>query len=70
MIKIKINEVLENQEKTVYWLAKEIGMSQWNLSKIVKNQTQQIKFEVLDKICNILDCKLEDIIEHVKNTEE
>lgn len=66
MIKIKLQEVLDEQEKTVYWLAKQTGISQNSLGKIVKGETTSIRFDVLDNICNALQCRVEDIIEHKK----
>ena len=38
------------------------GMSMATLAKISKNQ--YISMETLDKICNVLDCKIEDVIEY------
>lgn len=38
------------------------GISSATLAKISKNE--YISMEALDKICNALECKIEDVIEH------
>lgn len=38
------------------------GISSATLAKISKNE--YISMEALDKICNVLECKIEDVIEH------
>ncbi|MDR5659253.1 helix-turn-helix transcriptional regulator [Serpentinicella sp. ANB-PHB4] len=44
------------------------GISNQTLSRLSKNQ--YISMEVLDRICNCLECNVEDIIEHIKIDEE
>ncbi len=61
-INIKINELLEEKQKTRYWLAKEIGMTHQNLTKLANNQTESIKFDYLEKICDVLECSPNDIL--------
>lgn len=41
-----------------------VGFSNQTLSRLSKNHN--ISMEVLDRICNCLDCEIEDIIEHIK----
>jgi len=67
MIEIRLKEVLEQQEKTVYWLFKQTGISQNSLGKLVKGETTSIRFDVLDNICIALNCEVGDIIKHVSN---
>lgn len=62
MIKVNLEEVLQEQGKTAYWLSKQTGISQNSLSKIVKNETTGINFDTLEKICLALDCSIEDIL--------
>lgn len=55
---------------------KEKGISQYDLSTKYKvnnallhklRHNLNIEAFTLDKLCNILDCKIEDIMEHVKD---
>ncbi|HBF3155504.1 TPA: helix-turn-helix transcriptional regulator, partial [Clostridioides difficile] len=41
---------------TRYWLAKQIGMTHQNLTKLANNNTNSIKFDSLEKICMALKC--------------
>lgn len=45
-------------------LCQMLGCSKATIAKISKNQ--YISMEVLDRICILLDCKIEDVIEHNK----
>lgn len=61
-MKVTLNEILEKQEKTLYWLSKETGSTWQTLKKFANNETDSIKFSVLDKICIALECEIEDIL--------
>lgn len=63
MITIHIDEVLKNKGKTVYWLAKELKCNYNNINKLVKGETDSIKFNMLENICTMLECDLGDILE-------
>lgn len=62
MLKLKVKEVLENQNKTPYWLSKQTGISPNNIGKICNGETINIRFDTLEKICKALDCTPNDII--------
>lgn len=56
-----INELLEKRDRTRYWLAKEIGISYAAMTKLANNQTESIKFETIENICNKLGCSLTEL---------
>jgi putative transcriptional regulator len=62
-LKIRLQEILENQNKTIYSLSKEIGVAQNNLSKIVKGETTSIKYDILENLCIALKITPNDIFE-------
>jgi putative transcriptional regulator len=62
-MKIKIKELLDIQGKSVYWLSKETNISQNSLGKIVKGETDSIRFDNLQRICQSLNCTPNDIID-------
>lgn len=66
MVKFNVDEILQEQGKTVYWLSKQTGISQNSLGKIVKNETTGINFDTLEKICLALDVDISDVLELVK----
>ena len=46
-------------------LRQAIDISQGTLAKL--SNGGNVSLDVLDKLCNYLDCEIEDIIEHIKN---
>jgi putative transcriptional regulator len=62
-MKILIDELLIKKNKTRYWLSKKIGITYPNLCKLCNNKTTSIKFEFLEKLCDVLECTPNDIFE-------
>jgi putative transcriptional regulator len=62
-MKIKLQEILDSRNISVYSLSKEIGVTQNNLGKLIKGETTSIKYDILEKLCNILDITPNDIFE-------
>ena len=61
MLSLKINKILEEQNKTPYWLGKQTGISQNNILKICNGETSTIRFDTLEKICKALNCSINDL---------
>lgn len=61
-VNIQINKLLDEKGKTRYWLAKSVGVSHQNLTKLARNETTSIKFSLLEDICNALECSPNDIL--------
>lgn len=61
-INIKIDELLQDKNKTRYWLHKETGITYANISKLCEGHTKSINFTVLEKVCEALKCEPKDII--------
>lgn len=61
MLALKINEILKQQNKTIYWLGKQTGISQNNIGKICNGETSTIRFDTIEKICKALNCSINDI---------
>lgn len=57
-----INKLLEEKNKSCYWLAKQCDMSQNNMAKICNGETKSIRFDTLEKICIALECTPNDLI--------
>lgn len=49
MLSLRINEILEQQGKTPYWLGKQTGISQNNILKICNGETSTIRFDTIEK---------------------
>ena len=61
VLSLRVNEILKQQGKTMYWLGKQTGISQNNIAKICNGETSTIRFETLEKICIALNCSINDL---------
>lgn len=61
-MKINIDELLKQNNKTRYWLAKEIGISYPTMKKLADNETEATKFETIENICIALKCTPNDLL--------
>lgn len=57
MIKLNVLEILKKKGKTKYWLFNQLDMSYTNFNNIIMNKTKSIKYENIEKFCDILDCE-------------
>lgn len=71
-MKLRVLEILKEQNRTKYWLNNQLGLSYQNFNKLVYNQTKGIKFENLQALCDILKCTPNDLFEdyHDKQSEK
>ena len=67
MIKLNVLKLLEENQKTKYWLYKQMGMSYQNFNKMVNNQTKSIRYENIETICLLLNCTPNDLFEITKD---
>ena len=63
MVRLRIQEILEEQGKTRYWLNKRMDMHYVSFKKMIENQTDSIHFETLDKLSHILNVPIGDLFE-------
>ena len=67
MIKNRINELLKEQERSFYWLAKETGISHTTLWRLKKGKAQGITFDTLETISMTLKCQPGDVLKLGRN---
>lgn len=63
----KLFKVLENKNIKKIDLQKNIGLSSTTIAKLSKNEP--LSLEVLEKICQYLNCQIGDIVEFKKENE-
>lgn len=66
MINNNFSRILGERLLKISKISKDTGISRTTLTNIYYKRCTYISFDVLDKLCNYLDCKLEDIIEYKK----
>ena len=64
-IKIKIGEVLKDRKISKTQLTYLAFVQRGQLKKLMDGEAARVDFDVLARICNALDCKIEDILEYV-----
>ena len=64
----KLCKLLIDKDMKKTEFAKKIGIGQNTLAKLSKNEN--VSMDVLIKICEGLDCRIEDIVEFVKEDKE
>lgn len=63
MLRLRVNEILKEQNRTAYWLAKQTGISPNNIGKICNGETNTVRFDTIEKICKSLNCSVNDLFE-------
>lgn len=61
MIKLNVLALLEERQKTKYWLWKQLGMSYQNFNKMVNNETKSIRYDTIEALCAIFECEPNDL---------
>ena len=64
MIKVKLLDILKKEERSLNWVSTKTGISYSTLHKLSSGDTKSVSFDVLDKICSLFKCNIEDILEH------
>ena len=53
MVYLKVKELLEEKGKSKYWLVKKMEANYKVVSDMVEGETAGIRFQTIDKLCNI-----------------
>jgi putative transcriptional regulator len=67
MIEYRLRAVLKERGRTLYWLAKQLDLNESALSKAASGKTSGLKFEVLDRICDLLEIQPGELLLHIPN---
>ncbi len=71
MLKLNVINLLEKKGKSKYWLFNQLNqlgnISYTNFNNIVMNKTNSIKYENIDKFCQILECEPNDLFLKTEN---
>lgn len=67
MIYFRIKELLKQKKKSKYWFIKNMEGGYQSLSHLMDNKTKAIHFETLEKMCDLFDCEIGELIEIKKD---
>ncbi len=65
MLRLRVLDILDEQNHTKYWLFKQMDLSYQNFDRMVNNETKSIRFENLEKLSTILGCSISDLFEQL-----
>ena len=70
MIRLRVLEILEEQNHTKYWLYKQMDLSYQNFNRMIMNETTSIRFDNLEKLSKLLQCSIDELFEITEEAEE
>lgn len=69
MIKVKLDELLDEKNITILQLSEASGISRSTLNSMVNGTTKGIQFSTIETICNFFKCNINDLIEFTPTVE-
>ena len=66
-VRLKLKDVMEEQKSSINKLACRAEMQRTQLKAYMNNEIQRVDLAVMARLCYVLDCKLSDLIEYVKD---
>ena len=63
MIVVRLDRIMADRKMSLRRLAKEIQISEVNLSRIKTGSVKSIRFDTLNKLCKALSCTPKDILD-------
>lgn len=67
MIVINLDVMLAKRKMSVTKLSEQVGITIANISNLKTGKARGIRFETLNKICQVLECQPSDILEYRKD---
>lgn len=64
-MKIKVSTIMDKENVSVYELSKETGLKHQTVKAYYNNNPlTKVDMDVLAKMCYVLDCKIDDVLEY------
>ena len=64
-VKIKLDELIKKSGISKNKLSHRAEMQRTQINNYCKNEITRLDIDVLARICSVLDCKIEDLLEYV-----
>ena len=61
LIKLNVQNILDEQKKTRYWLVKNMESNYETVNRICDNKAVALQLETIEKLCLLLDCSPSDL---------
>lgn len=69
-IKICLDGLMNSKNISTYELSTKSGIRFQTIQSLRKEESTRINFDVLSKLCYMLDCNIEDIIKYIPSKHE
>lgn len=63
MIKIKLREIMWEKNLSAVKIQQKTGIHPTTISKIINGKNSNFGLDTLDKLCDVLDCSVSDLLE-------
>lgn len=67
MIKVHLSRIMGEKRINIAVLSRLTGLHRNGIAKLYNEETDGVKFDTLNRICEVLDCEIQDIIEFIKD---
>lgn len=67
MIRIHLSKLLGIKRWSQAELARRTGIRRATINEMYHELAERVNLEHIDKICDILECRIEELIEHIPN---
>ncbi|MEC1757353.1 helix-turn-helix domain-containing protein [Schinkia azotoformans] len=68
MIKVHLSKIMGEKRLKIVDIANMTGLHRNGITRLYNEETDGIKFDTLEKICNALDCDISDVLEIIPDT--
>ena len=62
MIKFNIEKLLIENNRTKYWLCKQMNITSRNINRLIKGDTTSISFKYIEEFCKYFNCTPGELI--------
>ena len=69
-IRINLDILMSKRKMRLKTLAKEVGITEANLSVLKNGKAKAVRLSTLDKLCEVLECQPGDILEFEANVHQ
>ena len=61
MVKVNLEKLLKQNNRSKYWLCNKMNITMHNLNKVLLNETTSISFKYISAFCKYLNCTPNDL---------
>ncbi len=67
MIKINLRDLMWQKNISAKKINDEVGIGTTTISNIIHGKHKNVGLDIIDKLCEVLDCRIQDLLEFERN---